>query len=162
MTLRIRFAEPGDAGTIHRFICELATYEREPDAVEVTPARLRAQLASTRPPFECLVAESGGEPAGFALFFQTYSTWRGEAGIHLEDLFVPPANRGLGVGRALLRRLAAVTVERGFARLEWAVLDWNRPAIDFYEALGAEPLSEWTTYRLDNEALAGLVEEESE
>jgi GNAT superfamily N-acetyltransferase len=153
----IRTATPADAEHVHAFIVELAIYEREPDAVEVTPEVLRDQLAAARPPFECLIAEDGGEPVGMALFFANYSTWRGRPGIHLEDLYVRPAFRGRGYGRALLQRLAALAVERGWARLEWAVLDWNAPAIAFYEALGAEPLGEWTTWRLDHGALARLA-----
>src|SRR5262249_25572811 len=132
MAVTIRFATPADAETIHRFIRGLAEYERMPDAVEVTPAILRAQMTSERPPFECLIAVVDREPVGFALFFQSYSTWRGRPGIFLEDLFVEPLRRGQGVGAALLRRVAALAVERGCARLEWAVLDWNTPAIGFY------------------------------
>lgn len=157
MARTIRFASPSDAEDIHRFVVELAIYEREPDAVEVTPEILRDQLASERPPFECLIAEDAGEPVGMALFFPTYSTWRGRSGIHLEDLYVRPAFRGRGHGLALLRRLAALAVERGCARLEWAVLDWNAPAIRFYEALGALPLGEWTTWRVDGQALDALA-----
>jgi GNAT superfamily N-acetyltransferase len=158
MACEIRPAGPDDAETIHGFILGLAVYERAPDAVEVTPADLRAQLASPRPPFECLLAIDRGRPVGFALFFQTYSTWRGKTGLHLEDLFVPEPERRRGVGSALLRRLARVAVERGCARLEWAVLDWNTPAIDFYRSLGAEALDEWTTHRLHGPALVALAE----
>jgi GNAT superfamily N-acetyltransferase len=154
MTIRLARAE--DADTIHGFIVGLAVYERAPDAVEVTPAVLRAQLASPRPPFECLIAERDGVAVGFALFFPTYSTWRGTPGIHLEDLFVVEAHRRRGVGRALVRRLAALARERGCARLELAVLDWNAPAIAFYRALGAEPLAEWTLFRVDGPALEAL------
>jgi GNAT superfamily N-acetyltransferase len=153
----IRFAQTDDAHTLHRFICALAEYEREPDAVEVGEDELRAQLASDAPPFECLLAEVAGEPVGFALFFHNYSTWRGRLGIHLEDLFVSVEERGKGYGGALLGRLAQLTVERGGARLEWAVLDWNQPAIEFYQQLGANPQDEWTTHRLDGEALAKLA-----
>src|SRR6185503_17593107 len=105
-----------------------------------------------------LLAFDGARPVGFALFFQTYSTWRGRTGLHLEDLFVPDAERRRGVGSALLRRLARLALERGCARLEWAVLDWNTPAIDFYRRLGAEALDEWTTHRLTGPALAALAE----
>ncbi len=160
MNLSIRSAVPDDAAVIHRFISELAEYEREPDAVEATPASLRAQLESPKPPFECLIAERDGQPVGFALFFQSYSTWRGRPGLYLEDLFVPPSERGKGVGKALLRRLAAIAVQRGYGRMEWAVLDWNQTAIDFYESLGAEPLDEWTVYRLTGGALSALGEGE--
>lgn len=154
----IRFAGPADAGVIHGFIVELAVYEKEPDAVEVTPAELAAQLAAERPPFECLLAEEGGQALGFALFCHNYSTWRGRPGIWLEDLFVPEVHRGRGVGAALLRRLGRLAVERGCRRMEWSVLDWNTPAHGFYRSIGAAPLDEWTTWRLTGEALAKLGE----
>ena len=162
MNLHIRFARPADAPLIHRFICELAEYEKEPDAVEVDPPTLAAQMAQARPPFECLIAEqrdAGADaprPLGFALFFHNYSTWRGRHGLYLEDLFVPPAHRGQGVGKALLTRLGAIAVERGCGRMEWSVLDWNTPAIRFYESLGARPMDEWTTWRLTGPALDAL------
>jgi GNAT superfamily N-acetyltransferase len=162
VTPRIRFATPGDAALLHRFICELAEYEREPAAVKVTVDGLRAQLSQPRPPFECFIAERvDGDPApqalGFALFFTSYSTWRGRPGLYLEDLYVPPVHRGAGVGRALLAALARLAHERGCARLEWAVLDWNTPAIGFYERLGAVAMSEWTVYRLHDDALERLA-----
>lgn len=152
----IRFAGPEDAATILAFIRDLADYEREPDAVEVTEAELAAQMREPIPPFECLLAEEDGEPLGFALFFHTYSTWRGRRGVWLEDLFVPPAHRGRGVGAALLTELARIAVDRGCARFEWSVLDWNEPAIRFYRSLGAQPQDEWTRWRLDGAALATL------
>ncbi|MEZ4335794.1 MAG: GNAT family N-acetyltransferase [Sandaracinaceae bacterium] len=155
-TPQIRFAVPEDAVTILAFIRDLAVYEREPDAVEVTEATLAAQLAEPSPPFECLIAEHAGAPVGFALFFHTYSTWRGRRGIWLEDLFVPPGHRGKGFGAALLKRLAQIALERGCARFEWSVLDWNEPAIRFYRSLGALPQDEWTRWRLDGDALAKL------
>jgi GNAT superfamily N-acetyltransferase len=155
--IRLRFAEPADAATIHRLIVALASYEREPTAVVVTVDELAAQLASRPPPFECLLAEEGGEARGFALFFHNYSTWRGRRGIWLEDLFVPVEHRGRGIGKLLLRELARIAVDRGCVRLEWAVLDWNQPAIDFYRSLGATPLSEWTLFRLSDAALAALA-----
>lgn len=161
--LTIRPATPADASTIHRFIVELAIYEKEPDAVEVTPAELADQLRQARPPFEALLAEAklsddgDAEPVGFALYFHNYSTWRGRHGLYLEDLYVTPAARGRGHGKALLAHLAAVAVKRGCARMEWSVLDWNTPAIDFYEALGASPMSEWTTFRLTDQALTALA-----
>lgn len=162
MSLRIRFATPEDAETLHRFIVALAEYEREPDAVQVTPAELREQLGRERPPFECLLAEdpdaSPPVARGFALFFHNYSTWRGRPGLYLEDLFVPQEHRGQGVGGALLASLARLARERGCARMEWWVLDWNRPAIEVYEGLGATAMSEWTTYRLTDEPLRQLAE----
>lgn len=162
MSLRIRFATPLDAPILHRFICELAEYEREADAVQVTADELRAQLSQSRPPFECLLAEDGegaaAQAQGFALFFASYSTWRGRAGLYLEDLYVPPAHRGAGVGGALLAALAGLARARGCARLEWSVLDWNTPAIGFYERLGAVAMDEWTTYRLTDDALERLAD----
>jgi GNAT superfamily N-acetyltransferase len=157
MNVSIRFATPADASDIHRLIVALAEYEREPDAVEVDPETLRAQLESERPPFECLVAERGDRVVGFALFFHNYSTWRGRRGLYLEDLFVEPEHRGAGLGRALLVRLAEIAVERGCGRMEWSVLDWNQPAIDFYRVLGASPLEQWTTFRLVGDALDELA-----
>lgn len=155
--IAIRAAGPDDAALIHRFVVELAVYEREPDAVEATVDDYRRQLAADRPPFECLIAEIDRRPVGFALFFWNYSTWRGRPGLYLEDLFVPPAERGQGVGKALLARLARRAVERGCARMEWSVLDWNTPAIGFYEALGARSMHEWTTFRLTDGPLAALA-----
>ena len=154
----IRAATPADAATVHRFICELAAYELEPDAVVCTVADLAAQLAAAAPPFECLIAQSpddGGvpEPVGFALFFHNYSTWRGAPGLYLEDLFVPPDRRRQGIGLALLEAVAAIAVARGCHRFEWSVLDWNTPAIDFYGSLGAVPMTGWTTFRLAGEPL---------
>lgn len=156
MTAQLRPAGPDDAATIHRLIVELATYEREPDAVVATPDSLRAQLASPRPPFECLLVEEDGAVVGFALYFQNYSTWRGRPGLYLEDLYVDPARRARGHGKRLLVRLAQIAVERGYARMEWNVLDWNEPALNFYRSLGAEPLSEWTVHRLTGPALLAL------
>lgn len=160
-SFQLRDANPEDAPHILRFIKELADYEREPDAVEATVESLTAQMESTRPPFECIIAEVAGasapEPVGFALYFQTYSTWKGRPGIWLEDLYVTPSARRLGIGQALLKELAKRTVERGFGRLEWTVLDWNQPAIDFYLKLGSAPLDEWTTHRVSGDALTHLA-----
>lgn len=157
MGVTIRFAGPGDAETLFRFIVELAEYEREPDAVEVTAADLRAQLSAATPPFECLLAEQDGAACGFALFFHTYSTWRGRQGIYLEDLYVPEVSRGAGVGAALLATLAGLAQDRDCARVEWAVLNWNTPAIGFYERIGARPQADWQVYRLTDGALATLA-----
>lgn len=154
--VEIRFATANDAGTILAFIRGLAEYEREPSAVQVDEKTLCAQLSSERPPFECLLAERGGAAVGFALFFHTYSTWKGKRGIWLEDLFVLPDERRFGVGRALLQRVAALAVERDCARFEWSVLDWNKPAIDFYQSLGARLLDEWTICRVEGTALQAL------
>lgn len=151
--LQVRGAEPDDAATILRFVRALAAYEREPDAVEATVPVLRAQLAMSPPPFECLIAELDGEPVGLALYFTTYSTWRAKTGIHLEDLWVEPNARRHGVARALMQALARTVVERGGARLEWSVLRWNELALGFYRSLGASEQDEWTTMRLDGDAL---------
>ncbi len=153
MGLFIRFATAQDAELIVRFVRGLAEYEREPEAVEVTPEVLRGQMESPDPPFECLIAEHDGVVAGFALFFRNYSTWRSRPGLFLEDLFVAQAYRRKGIGRGLLQRLAAISVERGYGRMEWSVLDWNTPAHEFYRALGALPMDQWTIWRLGGVAL---------
>lgn len=153
---RLRTAKPEDAEVILSLIRGLAEYEREPQAVKVTAQTLFEQLSAPTPPFECVLAEREGSPAdvlGFALFFQSYSTWLGKPGLYLEDLFVRPEHRGTGVGRALFRYGAQLAVQRGYGRYEWAALDWNQPAIDFYLAFGARPLTEWTTFRLAGDAL---------
>jgi GNAT superfamily N-acetyltransferase len=157
MSIALRPATPEDAPEIHRLIVALATYEREPDAVVVTPAELAAQLASERPPFECLLALAEDAVVGFALYFHNYSTWRGRAGLYLEDLFVEPAQRGRGIGRRLLIELAKLAVARGCARMEWMVLDWNEPAIAFYRSLGAQPVDGWHVFRVTDAALADLA-----
>jgi GNAT superfamily N-acetyltransferase len=155
--LTLRQATAEDASTLLDFIRALAEYERQPQAVEVTAATLRQQLSAAEPPFECLLAEAHGVPVGFALFFRTYSTWRGRPGIWLEDLFVLPEARKRGIGRALLARLARIAAERGYARFEWSVLDWNEPAIGFYRRLGAEVLGDWRICRISDEALIRLA-----
>lgn len=153
----IRPATPDDADAIHELVVALATYEREPDAVHATPTALRAQLAAERPPFECLLAEEEGRAVGFALFFPTYSTWEGRPGLYLEDLFVREEARGSGVGKALLLACARIAVERGYGRFELAALDWNTPAIGFYEALGGRRNDGWGLFRWDGAALAALA-----
>lgn len=155
--LTIRPAEPADAGRIMGFVRELADYERLSHAVEASEADIVRDLFGERPRVFCDVAEAGGEPIGFALWFYNYSTFKGRHGIYLEDLFVRPAARGAGAGRALLRRLARRCVDEGLGRLEWAVLDWNAPAIGFYDALGSQAMSEWIVRRLTGEALARLA-----
>jgi GNAT superfamily N-acetyltransferase len=156
MSVTIRFATPADAEILHGFIVALATYERAPGEVRVTPEVLRAQLAEEPPPFECLLAEEGGSALGFALFVHNYSTWLGRRGIYLEDLFVLPEHRGRGIGRRLLAEIARLAVARDCGRVEWAVLDWNEPALDFYRALGAAPLDDWVICRLTGAALEAL------
>lgn len=155
----IRPASPADVPQILSFVRELAEYEREPDAVKVTEAELTRDgfpPAGETGYFECLIAEEGGEPAGFALFFPVYSTWRGRS-MHLEDLFVRPKFRGRGIGKALLTQVAAVAVERGCRLLYWHVLDWNEPAIAFYRSLGADTMDAWKRMRLGDDALAALA-----
>jgi GNAT superfamily N-acetyltransferase len=146
--MQIRFAEPSDAATILEFIHALAAYEKMPDAVEVGEATLAEQLASNPSPFECLLAEDEGRAVGFALFFHTYSTWRGRRGIWLEDLYVLPERRRHRIGKQLVERLIEIAKERGCARVEWSVLDWNIPAIDFYRTFGAELLETWRICRM--------------
>jgi GNAT superfamily N-acetyltransferase len=157
----IRPARPDDVPAILRMIRDLAEYEKEPDAVTATEDDIRTALFGPGPGAFCHLAEHTHEDgtveyAGFALWFTTFSTWTGKHGIHMEDLFVHPHLRGHGYGLALLRELAALCVERGYTRLEWAVLDWNEPAIRFYDSLGASSLDEWTDRRLDGAALAAL------
>ena len=156
MSAAIRPAVSADVPQILRFIRELAVYEKLEHEVVATEEGLAATLFGERRYAEVLIAEVDGEPVGFALFFHNYSTFLGRPGIYLEDLYVRPDARGHGVGRALLERLAEETIARGCGRLEWAVLDWNRPAIGFYEALGATPMSEWTVFRLTGDALRRL------
>jgi GNAT superfamily N-acetyltransferase len=157
MTFSIRAATFEDAEAIHGFIYELAVYEKEPDAVEATPASIRAQMESDRPPFECVIGQAGGTPVGMALFFQSYSTWKGVPGIYLEDLYVQPDHRGSGYGGELLAELAKIAVERGFARVDWQVLDWNTPSIEFYENVDAEIKRDWLPCRLTGDALTAMA-----
>jgi GNAT superfamily N-acetyltransferase len=152
----IRAATPDDIPAIHALIVALAVYEREPDAVKASHDDLHAALFGARPVAECVLAEVDGTAVGLALFFTNYSTWTGKPGLYLEDLFVEPHARGHGLGKALLVHLARLAVARGCGRFEWSVLDWNQPAIDFYGALGARPMAEWTVMRLDGDALARL------
>ncbi len=154
---RTRPAVEADLPVVLALVHELAAYEREPDAVEATEDDLRQALFGERPVASCEVALLDGEVVGFALWYVTFSTWRGRPGLWLEDLFVRPVARGTGLGRALLSALAAVCVERGYARFEWWVLDWNEPAIGFYRSLGAVAQDEWTTFRVDGTALAELA-----
>ena len=153
----LRAARSGDEPGILARIHDLAVYEREPDAVENTEPALREPLFGADPRVFAHVVERGGEVAGIAIWFLTYSTWTGRHGIWLEDLYVRDEHRGRGYGKALIASLAAVCVERGYSRLEWTVLDWNEPSIAFYRALGAEPMSEWTTQRLTGDALGRLA-----
>jgi GNAT superfamily N-acetyltransferase len=157
MSISIRAATAGDIGLIHELILSLADYEKLRDEVRADPAMLERHLFGARPAAEVMIAEQDGAAVGFALFFQTFSTFEGRPGLYLEDLYVRPEARGLGAGKALLARLAQLALERDCARLEWAVLDWNAPALAFYRSVGAKPLDEWTVQRLDGEALAKLA-----
>jgi GNAT superfamily N-acetyltransferase len=157
--IAIRAAERSDERLILSFIRELADYERLLHAVEATEEKVAATLFGTAPRVFCDIAEADGEPAGFALWFYNYSTFLAKSGIYLEDLYVRPPFRGRGLGKALLVNLARRAVREGCGRFEWAVLDWNEPSIGFYQALGAKPLSDWTVFRLDGEALTKLVQQ---
>ena len=154
----IRTTTHADIPVILSLIRELAEYERAPDAVVATEASLREVLFGERPSAEVLLALEGDRPVGFAVYFFSFSTWLGRPGLYLEDLFVRPAERMKGYGRALLERLAQIAQERGCGRMEWAVLDWNDPAIQFYKKLGAIPMTEWTVFRLTQEGIAKLAD----
>lgn len=153
----VRPATIDDVATILQFARELAAFEREPDAVVTTEAMMTAALFGAQPAAEALIAEIDGERIGSAIFYHTFSTWTGRRGIWLDDLYVTPEARGGGAGAALLEALAGIAVDRDCARFEWWVLDWNTPALDFYRAKGAVPQSEWTTQRVDGEALLKLA-----
>ena len=150
-----------DVPLILEFIQSLAEYERLRDACTATEERLRTTLFSEKPAAEVIIAEASGEPVGFALFFHNYSTFLAQRGIYLEDLFVKPEARGKGVGLALLSALARIAVERNCGRLEWAVLDWNQLAIDFYRRIGAVPLDDWRIFRMTGDSLAGLAQRDT-
>jgi GNAT superfamily N-acetyltransferase len=153
----IRPAREADVPAIHQMIGELAEYERGRHEVIATQDDLRRALFGPRPALFAHVAEAGGEPVGYAIWFLNYSTWTGTHGIYLEDLYVRPAHRGSGLGRDLLAELARICVDRGYHRLQWWVLDWNEPARGFYASLGAAAMDEWTVYRVDGPALASLA-----
>lgn len=157
MTLAIRAAVPADLDLIIGFVRALAAYEKLADEVRLDPLLLGCHLFGETPMAEVLIGEIDGKPHGFALFFHNFSTFEGKPGIYLEDLFVEPAARGSGLGKALLARLAQMAMERGCARLEWSVLDWNEPSIAFYKALGAKPMDEWTVFRVGGDALERLA-----
>jgi GNAT superfamily N-acetyltransferase len=157
VTVRIRFAERADVPLIVRLIKSLSVYEKLDHMVVANEAKVEKALFGERPYAETLIADLDGKPVGFALFFHNFSTFLAQPGIYLEDLFVEPEHRGAGIGRALLGRLAEIAIERECGRLEWAVLDWNKDAIGFYERLGAQPQDEWTVYRLTGEPLRRLA-----
>lgn len=155
--LVIRKAAPADVPRILDLVRELARYEREPAAVTATEADLLRDGFGPHPRYACLMADWAGQPAGFALYFHNYSTWQGKWGLYLEDLFVSPQHRGKGIGKALLLELAATAAREGCGRFQWQVLDWNDPAIRFYEKLGAKALKQWVTMRLEGDALERLA-----
>ena len=158
---KIRTARLADVPTILQLIRDLATYERAPNEVTATEEQLVDVLFGEKPAAEVLLAFENETPVGFAVFFHNFSTWLGRPGLYLEDLFVKPEKRGKGYGRALLVDLAKIAYERGCGRMEWAVLDWNNPAIKFYRALGAKPMDEWTVFRLTRDGIAELAKSES-
>ena len=153
----IRPATPDDVAMILRLVRELAIYEREPEAVVATEAMLGDALFGAQPAAEAVIAEVDGVTEGFALFFHNFSTWTGRRGLYLEDLYVTPGARGRGLGKALLSHLAGLALDRRCARFEWAVLDWNTPAIDFYDSVGAASMDEWTVRRVTGDALVKLA-----
>jgi GNAT superfamily N-acetyltransferase len=155
--LCIRPAEAKDIPLIVQLIRELAEYEKEPHQAVATDQDIRRDAFSVNPKFRVVIAEWGGEAAGFALFFYNYSTWMGRAGLYLEDLFVRPQFRGKGIGKALLVHLAKIAVEEGCGRFEWQVLNWNTPALEFYRSLGARVMDEWSTMRVTGESLRNLA-----
>jgi len=155
--LQIRDATAADAALILRFIRELAIYEKAESSVQTDEAGIRESLFGEGAKARALVCEADGQAIGYAVYFYNYSTWLGRNGIYLEDLYVSPAQRGSGAGKALLKHIARIAVAEGCGRFEWSVLDWNEPAIKFYEAAGAKPQSEWTVYRLEGEALKAFA-----
>ena len=157
---QIRPAGVGDLPIILKLIRDLATYERAPDEVTATEEQLIDVLFGKKPAAEVLLGFERESPVGFAVYFYNFSTWLGRAGLYLEDLFVKPEKRGKGYGRALLVELAKIARDRGCGRMEWAVLDWNEPAIKFYRALGAQPMHEWTVFRLTRDEIARLASSE--
>jgi len=157
-TIRIRPAVTEDCDLIHRFITDLAIYEEAEDEVVATVSDLRNNLFADDSTTSAVICESGGQALGFAVYFFNYSTWLGKRGLYLEDLYVSPEHRGLGAGKALLRHLAKIAVSKDCGRFEWSVLDWNEPAIKFYQSIGAEPQNEWVPYRLTGKALVDLAE----
>lgn len=153
MSFAIRPATPEDAATILGFITELAVYEKAGHEVEATEETIHASIFGEGSVTEAVILESDGRPAGFAVWFYSYSTWQAKNGLYLEDLYVSPDYRGTGAGKMLLKHLAGIAVEKGCGRFEWSVLDWNEPAIRVYDAIGAEPQSEWIRYRMTGQAL---------
>lgn len=156
-TLSLRFATPEDVSLILQLIRDLASYEKLEHEVVASEDILSKTLFGERPYAEVIIAESLGEPLGFALFFHNFSTFLGRPGLYLEDLYVKPEGRGKGIGKALLKRLAEIALERNCRRMEWWVLDWNKPSIEFYESIGAVAMDEWTVYRMTEQKMLGLL-----
>ena len=161
MQLKIRDAVQADLPKILQFIKDLAEYEKAPNEVVLSISDLEQSIFGTNPQVYCLIAELGNEVTGFAVWHLNYSTWLGKHGIYLEDLYVDPKYRGQGHGKALLRKLAQICVERGYKRLQWWVLDWNQSAIDFYKSIGAEPMDQWTVFRVSGSSLEKLATDAS-
>jgi len=157
-SIEIREARIDDSALILRFINELATYEKEPEAVVATEADIRRSIFDADSTVDAIICLMNGEPIGFAVYFYNYSTWVGRNGMYLEDLYVSPEYRKFGAGKAILKHLAALAVAKGCGRFEWSVLDWNEPAIGFYQSIGAKPMDGWTVYRLSGAALEALAE----
>ena len=158
MSLNIRPATRDDAALILRFITDLAIYEKAEHEVKTDVAGIESSLFAEGSTAHALICEHDGQPIGYAVYFFNYSTWLGKHGLYLEDLYVSPQSRGVGAGKALLRHLAQIAVSKGCGRFEWSVLDWNTPAIEFYESFGARPQDEWTTYRLTGQALQDFAQ----
>ena len=161
MTISIRKAVPADAAIIHGFIVELAVYEKAEHEVKASIAEIESSIFSAGSPAKALICELNGEAIGFAVYFYNYSTWQGRKGLYLEDLYVSPKHRGLGAGKFLLRHLAQIAVDEGCGRFEWSVLDWNQPAIEFYDSVGAKPQAEWLKYRLAGDDLFNFAQAEA-
>jgi GNAT superfamily N-acetyltransferase len=159
VSITIRPARPADTALIFSLVSDLAEYEKLSDEVDATPEKIAATLFQRDPPVFCDIAELYDKPAGFALWFMNFSSFRGRHGIYLEDLFVRPAFRGKGIGKALMRRLAARCVQEGWTRFEWTVLDWNKPSIDFYRSIGAMVLDDWRICRMSGQSLAKFAKE---
>ena len=158
-SVKIRSAEISDLPAILQFIHDLAKYEKAPNEVKLSLSELEESLFTKNPQVYCLISEADGKATGFAVWHLNYSTWLGRHGIYLEDLYVDPKYRGLGHGKALLRRLAQICIERGYKRLQWWVLDWNETAIEFYKSIGAQPMDEWTVFRVSGSSLEKLATE---
>jgi len=159
MNIAIREAQPSDAALIHAFIVELAIYEKAEHEVVASAADIERSLFAADSPARALICTRDGQPVGYAVYFLSYSTWLGRKGMYLEDLYISPTYRGGGAGKRMLRHLARLAQDSGCGRLEWSVLDWNTPAIQFYQSLGASPQSEWVRYRMADETLKNFASE---